>query len=208
MTQKPKGKGSEVLAAIRDFVIICLLVVAAGGGGYYWGIHQQLAPIQKVGPGTPGAISISTPTSMPPPASKSPATSTSPATPSGSSASTGAADSGKHRYWISSSGSDYIGYSITAKVNDTPVDNFFGPGKNVDITRLVKSGQNDVVFEAKALGSDYNKHGGDKAAVLTVQVVGGPEIKENFKSSDVIATYKRSATDEGDSSETFHFTGE
>lgn len=203
MTQQAgKSKAGLFLRAIADLVIIGLLITGAAFGGYFWGTHQRLAPIADVPPGTPGAIS---PAGLPPPVSHS---------GSGGQASNSVTDAGgsqpqrRQKYWISSSGSDYIGYSITVKVNDTPVDSFFGPGKTVNITHLVKPGSNTVAFEAKALGSDYNKHSGDAASVLTVQVVGGPTVQENFKQSDVLATYSRNAEDSGDNSESAHFSGD
>ncbi|MBY0548148.1 MAG: hypothetical protein K2W95_12715 [Candidatus Obscuribacterales bacterium] len=205
--KKAPGKGDEFKRALVDFIFVTLLVTGAGFGGYFYGTVQRLAPVQAVPPGTPGAL----------PAAIAPATSTaaSPSTgqqtatlaPAASPASS-AKKTQKMKYWLSSSGSDYIGYSITVKVNDDAVDNFFGPGKNLDITRLIKPGDNTVTFDAKALGADYNKHAGDVKSVLTVQVVRGPTIQEDFKESDVLLSYKRTAADSGDNSETLHLKGE
>ncbi|HEY9791011.1 MAG TPA: hypothetical protein V6D22_11465 [Candidatus Obscuribacterales bacterium] len=209
MTQKPKGKGSEILRAISEFVIVCMLIAGAGFGGYFWGTHQRMAPIAEVPPGTPGAISQPAIANLPPAAAHSgQGQPSATAANGGLSIASTAPPAINRKYWISSSGSDYIGYSITAKVNGTPVDNFFGPGKTVNITNLVKHGDNTVVFEAKSLGSDYNKHAGDGSSLLTVQVVNGQSVQENYKSSDVLASYARSATDSGDSSDTFHFNGD
>src|SRR5215470_6166838 len=224
MAEKTEVKKLNFLGALSDLAILALLLGGAGFGGYYWGIHQQLAPVQSVPPGTVGALL--------PPASQSnvplpPKTATAPESPQSTShadsspankpAATSASQSsepskttrhGKTKYWISSSGADYIGYSITVKVNDTPVDNFFGPGKNVDITNLVKSGDNSVVFEAKALGEQYNKHSGDEKSVLTVQIVKGPHVQEEFEQSDVVLTSRRTAAETVDFSDTMHFNGE
>ena len=112
------------------------------------------------------------------------------------------------KYWLSSSGVEYIGYSITVKVNGTAVDNFFGPGKNVDITRLVKKGTNTVVFDAKELGEQYNKHAGDDKAVLSVKIVSGPYIQENFSSKDVLLSYARNAAESETFNDTKTFVGE
>jgi hypothetical protein len=208
MTQKPKGKGSEILRALADFVIVCLLIAGAAFGGYFWGTHQRMAPIADVPPGTPGAISQPATVTMPPAAAHSAQGQPSTTASNSSSTENAAPPAMNRKYWLASSGSDYIGYSITAKVNGTPVDNFYGPGKTVNITNLVKHGENTVVFDAKSLGSDYNKHSGDSSSVLTVQVVNGNSVQENYKASDVLASYKRSAADSGDSSDTFHFNGD
>jgi hypothetical protein len=214
---KLKKKENTILKALGDLLILCLLLAGAGFGGYFWGIQQQLAPVKKVPPGTPGAISL-----MPP---KNAAASTassdsdskqnqadkveSDAVETAPSAQAATHHSqNKRKFWITSTGLDYIGYSITVKVNDTPVDNFFGPGKSVDITRLVKHGQNTVECEAKELGEQYNKHAGDANANLTLRVVSGPNITDSFKSKDVLLTYKRTADQTDDATDTLHFSGE
>lgn len=113
----------------------------------------------------------------------------------------------KKKFWITSSGSDYIGYNITIKLNGRPVDNFFGPGKTLDITRLVKAGDNTLTFEAKQLDAGMNQHEGDESAVLAVHVVAGPTVQENFKPSEVLLTYKRNAAESGNFTDTKHFKG-
>lgn len=219
MTQKIEGKKLNILGAVSDLVILALLLGGAGFGGYYWGIHQRLAPVQNVPPGTVGALPPPVAQSSPPPktaavqettqsSSTEQASQTAPASTTTQAESSKATKHGKTKYWISSSGADYIGYSITVKVNDTPVDNFFGPGKNVDITNLIKHGDNTVVFEAKALGDQYNKHAGDKTSVLTVQVVKGPHVQEDFKPSDVLLSTRRTAAETEDSSETKNLVGD
>ena len=202
MAKSEPGKGDEIKRALVDFVFVSLLVVGAGFGGYYYGIAQRLAPVQTVPAGAPGGAPATTVA----PAS---GTATKPEPQSTTVVKPAAADKkAASKYWISSSGSDYVGYSITVKVNDDTVDNFFGPGKNFDVTKLVKPGDNTVSFEAKALGADYNKHAGDSKSILTVQLVHGPFIQENYKESDVLLSYKRSAADSGDNSATMHFSGE
>lgn len=208
MTQKPmpvQKKGNDFVKAIGDLLILGLLLAAAGFGGYFWGIHQQLAPILKVGAGTPGAVSAAP---LPPP--QVPQTKeTAKAEDSKTTDSTSSeAKHGKKKFWLSSSGVEYIGYSITVKVNDNPVDSFYGPGKNVDVTRYVKHGDNTVTFEAKALGDDYNKHPGDASSILTLNLVAGPSIREDFKKSDVLLSYKRTAAEDQDMSDSMHFSGE
>ncbi len=214
MTQKPvtqaaKTKGNDFVKAMLDLLILALLVGGAGFGGYFLGIHERLAPVQNVPPGTANAI-------PPPIAPTLPAKveENAPAPKPNRDADKTAADeqqpvkSGAKsplKYWISSSGADYTGYSITVKINDTPVDNFFGPGKNVDITRFVKKGDNEVNFECKALGEQYNKHPGDAASELVVQLVAGPHVQDDFKAAAVVLTYKRNASESEDINETKHF---
>lgn len=211
MTQKPavqavKQKGNEFVKAMLDLLLLALLMGGAGFGGYFWGIHERLAPVQDVPPGTANAL--------PPPISPAEQAKSSkveskiePAAKSKNEQNLANASGEKKalKYWISSSGADYVGYSITVKVNDTPVDNFFGPGKNVDITRFVKSGDNEVTFEAKSLGAQYNKHTGDAASQLTVQLVAGPHVQDDFKPSEVALTFTRNAAESEDFNETKHF---
>jgi len=197
------------LRVMTDLLIIALLITGAGFGGYMYGTHQQLAPIMKVASGTPGAL--------PPPiiSAKSSATAN-PAeakpsagqTETAPSADTKAATHSKSKYWITSSGTDYIGYSITVKVNDTPIDSFFGPGKIVDVTGLVKPGDNTLLCEAKQMGEQYNKHTGEAQYKLTLQLVSGDHISDNFSKSAVLRTYECSAADTEDKTETMHFTGD
>ena len=221
MTNAPPGKKSNsFLRALGDLVILGLLLIAAGAGGYFWGIHQQLAPVEKVGAETPGAITAGG-SSLPPPKSEAKtstktnvksdsSTQTAKTTEQNTSASSVSEEknTGSRKFWISSSGADYTGYSITVKVNDNAVDNFFGPGKNVDVTRLVKSGDNSVVFEAKELGDQYNKHVGDANSVLTLQVVSGPHVTDSYKKSDVLLSYSRTAAQTDDATATKNFTKE
>jgi hypothetical protein len=218
-TQNTSGK-VNVLGGISDFIILILLLAGAGFGGYYYGTHQQMAPVEKVPPGRPGAITatpaaprviptaaVSTATS---PASAPPASTAETAQSTPSAAPTSPASDSKQKskplkYWLASSGEDYTGYSITVSVNGNVVDNFFGPGKNVDVTRHVKAGDNTVLFDAKALGEQYNKHKGDAKADLTVELVCGPHIQDNYKKSDVLLSYTRNSAEDEDFSDTKHF---
>jgi hypothetical protein len=204
MTQKPGGggiKGGDVVRALIDLVILALLVCGAAFGGYWYGIHERLAPVQAVAPGTPGALP---PTAVLPipgqPAATTTATSKT-ATPAASTTTTTTAaapvatSNPRHnKFWITSSGADKIGYVVTVKVNDTAVDNFFAPGKTIDITRLIRHGENEITFEAKKT-EGYQKHAGDKNKQLIIQLVSGPKVQEEFKPSDVLATYKRNAAE-------------
>lgn len=207
MTDKPvvqavKQKGNELVKAMLDLLILALLMGGSGFGGYFLGIHERLAPVQSVPPGTANALPPASASSAPPAAVKKDAKAgDSPV----ESADKAKAANAKVKYWISSSGVDYTGYSITVKINDTPVDNFFGPGKNVDITRFVKEGDNEVTFESKALGAQYNKHPGDAASILTVQLVSGPHVQENYEPSAVVLSYARNASESDDVNDTKHF---
>lgn len=210
MSQQPamqaaKKKGQELVKAMLDLVILTLLLAGAGFGGYFWGLHERLAPIQEVPPGTANALSPAAVSAAPAAVTPAPVKTT--AEPKSADPTAAApAKSGKTKYWITSSGEEYIGYSITAKVNGNAVDSFFGPGKNVDVTRYVKNGDNAITFEAKALGEQYNKHDGDATSILTLQLVKGPHVQDEFKSSDVLVTYKRNANESQDFNDTEHFS--
>jgi hypothetical protein len=206
MTGKAAGsgdiKGSDILKAFVDLIILVLLMVGSGFGGYWYGIHERLAPANSVAPGTPGALPATATTPPPAGATAAPATTTTTAPPATATtappATTANPGSKKEKFWITSSGTDYTGYQIIVNVNDNPVDNFFGPGKTIDITRFVKHGDNKITFEAKEMGNKYNKHQGDAAAVLELQIVKGPQVSEEFKPSDVLVTYKRNASENED----------
>lgn len=212
------AKKGDLVKGFLDLVILCLLLAAAGFGGYFWGLHERFAPVVDVPPGTPGAISRESAQITPVQTTGGGATSTAagssgspdskPATEQKTPAAAPAvAQSSAKKYWLTSQGADYdhTGYSITVKVNDVVVDNFFGPGKTVDVTRHVKPGDNVVEFEAKSLGEDYSKNSGDKSFALTVKLVSGPTVSENFKSSDELVTYSRNASEHKDFNDVRHF---
>ena len=111
----------------------------------------------------------------------------------------------KEKFWIASSGHDYIGSSVTVVVNGHPVDNFFGPGKLIDISKHVKSGLNELSFESKILADDYNQHLGNNEYDLTLKLVSGSSVREDFEPSAVLLTFKRTAADVEDSVDTMKF---
>jgi cytoskeletal protein RodZ len=224
MTQKPQksaavpGKKSTlqvIKGALVDLFVLALLLAAAGFGGYFWGTHQKLAVVDLVPPGTPGAreaVNQIGATKAPESASASQATPATSSSTSKSTDSTAASSSsssstptsvaktpakhtGKLKYWVSSSGTRLIGYAIAVTVNGQPVDNFFAPGKQVDITDIVKKGKNSVDFDAKVLEDKFNQHKGDDSAVMTVSIDSGPAISENVKPADVLVSYKRNAAE-------------
>jgi hypothetical protein len=125
-----------------------------------------------------------------------------------STAKTPAKHPGKLKYWVSSSGTRLIGYAIAVTVNGQPVDNFFAPGKQVDITDLVKKGKNSVDFDAKVLEDKFNQHKGDESAVMTVSIDSGPAISENVKPADVLVSYKRNAAESENYTDQKSFTVE
>ncbi|MBK9617637.1 MAG: hypothetical protein IPO31_00455 [Candidatus Obscuribacter sp.] len=118
------------------------------------------------------------------------------------------ATKGKVKYWLTSSGADYCGYSITVQVNGQSVDSFFGPDKLVDITRLVHKGQNTLQMEAKYLGEQYNKHPGDKNYKLTIKLVKGPHVQDDYQAKDVLTSYTRNAGETQDVNDTLEFVGD
>lgn len=112
----------------------------------------------------------------------------------------------KRKYWVASSGSDYIGSSVTVVVNGQPVDNFFGPGKLVDVSRFVKRGPNRITFDSKVLDDEYNQHLGNDKFDLTLKLVSGANVREDFDSNSVLLSFKRTAADLEDGSNTLDFT--
>lgn len=196
-----KSKKSEFVKAILDLFILGLLLAGSGLGGYWYGMHERVVPVELVPNGTPGAVSEAQL------ADKSENKNNS-VLQKARNIKTGstdkpAASSGKTKYWLTSSGTEYIGYSITVSINGDQVDGFFAPGKIVDITSRVKKGDNTILFEAKQLGEDYNKHKGDAQAKLAVKLVSGPKISEDSK--NVTAVYERNASEQTDFQETKHF---
>ncbi len=116
-----------------------------------------------------------------------------------------ASASTKKKFWIASSGNDYIGSSVTVTVNGRPVDSFFGPGKLLDVSSLVKKGNNVVTFVSRSLDDDYNLHLGDDKFALTLKLVSGPVVSEAFNSSEVLLSFRRSAAESEDGSKSMDF---
>ncbi len=216
-----KITGKTVLGAISDFIILALLIGGAGFAGYYVGINQRLAPIQLVPPGSPAGKTLTQLGLIKDKEPKDPKNGAGAATAAdsnsagaksendGSPAQSGAQEEpakAKLKYWLASDGADYCGYSITVKVNGTPVDAFFGPDKIIDVTKLVHKGSNTIAFEAKALGEQYNKHTGDSSYAVTVRLIQGPHVQETYSSKDMLMSYTRTAADTEDNNEVKHFT--
>lgn len=219
-------KKVNILGAISDLIILILLCAGSAYGGYWYANKQK--PPEPVKQKTEAAAPQVLPP-VPPPVKPRPTvdeTGKKVETSEESKESkekkedhvvavadkvdkTAKADAAKKpqtkKYWLASSGEEYTGYSITVTVNGTPVDNFFGPGKMVDVTRHVKAGDNAVLFDAKELGEQYNKHKDHEDAVLTVKLVSGPQVQENFKPTDVLISYSRNAAETTDFNDTKHF---
>lgn len=215
MTQKPKSAiasaGSGIMRAIGDLLLLLLMLGASGGAGYWFGTIQRMAPVQLVGAGTPGAVSA-TPNTVTPKSGggKAEETEEQPdetvtVTPAPTPAASSSKKHGK-KFWIASSGSDYIGYSIKVTVNDQDVDNFFAPGKAVDITRLLKKGENSITFNAQVLEEKFNAHKGDDSKKLILNLVSGPIVQENYKPGDVVLSYQRNAAQTENDTQTMKFT--
>lgn len=212
MTQKPTksaiaSAGSGVLRAIGDLLLLLLMLGAAGGAGYWYGTIQRMAPVQMVGPGTPGAKNDS-PNAV---QSKSLESKSDVATDEQGDDSISVtpvpSENKRHgkKVWIASTGSDYIGYTIAVTVNDQPVDNFFAPGKAVDITGLLKKGDNAITFNAHELEEKFNAHKGDASKKLVLNVVTGPAISELYKPADVVLSYQRNASQTENDTQSFNF---
>lgn len=206
-----------LVGAFFDFIIICLLLAGAGFGGYFWGTHQRLVPVMMVPPGTPGAktaaeVGLDTKDDKSIPAKPGEAAAAAPATaahtaPAATSSTASTAKSGVTKYWLISSGSDYVGYNITVNVGSDPVDSFFGPDKIVDITKHIKPGQQiSINFDAKQMGEQFNKYTGDASKELTIRLVKGPHVADTFSDKDVIMSFSRNAAQTESDQETKTFT--
>ena len=204
-------KGSDIVKAFIDLVILLLLMVGSGFGGYWYGIHERLAPVKNVAPGTPGALPPSAVTPAAPgtqapttPASTAPSTtSTTESTPAAPPQTASSAK--REKFWLLSSGTEYIGYNITVSVNGEPVDSFYGPDKIIDITKRVKHGENTITFDAKNMPS-INKHKGQSTAMLTLQLAHGPKMTDDPKPSNVVLSYTRNAAQTTDDTKDLNFT--
>lgn len=203
-----------LVGAFFDFIIICLLLAGAGFGGYFWGTHQRLVPVMMVPPGTLGAktaaeVGLAPDTATDKAAAAKPGDkATAPkAGEAAAAAPAAAAHSGMTKYWLISSGSDYVGYNITVNVGSDPVDSFFGPDKIVDITKHIKPGQQvSIQFDAKQMGEQFNKYSGDATKELTIKLVKGPHVQETFSDKDVLMSFSRNAAQTESEQETKTFT--
>jgi hypothetical protein len=185
MTSSPQGspvpkKGGGAMSTAKGILIMILLLVLAGAGGYFFGTMQLVAPVRKVAPGTTGAVEMSTNTT-------------------GGAATSSASVSGtlKKDYWLQSKGEDRVGYAISISINGKPVGQISGPGREIEITKYLNSGNNQLLFQAKSLpmsqrDATYNWH------KLTIDVMGGKKFGEKFTNGQSLAQYTRAVTDQQD----------
>lgn len=174
-----KTKGGA-MDSFRGFLIFALLIICAGAGGYFFGTMQKFAPIEYVPPGTPGAQNSVTPAV----------------------ATTGSSTL-KKKYWVKSYGHEHIGYAVTVYINGTMVSKFFGPGQQVEVTQLVKPGENTARFEAQALPPSMNEHKGEQYYKMTIAVESG-KYKEDPKPDELIS-YRRNAAETENFNDTMTF---
>ncbi|MBK9144947.1 MAG: hypothetical protein IPM23_20840 [Candidatus Melainabacteria bacterium] len=212
-------KKNSILGALSDLVIFLLFVSGAGFAGYYIGINQRLAPIETVPPGTVESLEslvdratgnkavIAVPPAPQPVETKTEAAKQEPEEKKPEEKKpeknkkepvkkkSEAAAPGNRKFYIVSRGSDYIGSSITVSINNRPIDNFFGPGKLIDISPLVRKGKNTIAFDARVMDDEYNQHLGDSSFALALDLVAGPEVTEKVEPGSVLVTYQRSGAD-------------
>jgi len=205
------------MAHLKGLAILVLLIVAAGTGGYFYGTQQRFAPVEKVAPGTLGAVEEA---AAPNPIAHAPSES---GTTTGAAGEANAQSNGffgfhlfgdgekkkaaplTKKYWLHSVGASHVGYVLTASVNGTQVAKFTGPGQSQDITALVRTGENQIAFQAKALPGEMNEHKGDAASALSIQVIANDGIDKQYTDNDVLLKYGRSGADTGDYSNSLKF---
>ena len=208
-------KRLNLIGAVSDLLIFVLLVGGAGFFGYFIGINQKLAPVQVVAPGTLEAIAslkelaggkkketvstvkkeakVKAPEKTLPkqePAKKPSAKKEKPKKKA-----LNKVDVKNLKYWIASVGDQYIGSSVKVLVNGRPVDIFFSPGKLVNITDHIHKGNNQIRFEANVLADEYNQHLGNNKYALTLNIVSGKTVSEDYNREAVLVSYKRTGAD-------------
>jgi hypothetical protein len=184
-TGKKSSSGSSGMDTFKGILIMLLLIVLAGTGGYFFGAMQQLAPIRKVPPGTPGALE-STPAQ------------------SGAGVQSPATSELKKHYWIHSSGEERVGYNISITINGTPVGMVNTPKRNIDISKLVKPGVNHILFQAKSLPVSQRDTSNSWPA-LTLEIMAGDKTSEDFGKGDVLLQYARKVTETQDYNDNMEF---
>ncbi|MBX9667656.1 MAG: hypothetical protein K2X93_08570 [Candidatus Obscuribacterales bacterium] len=179
------SKGEKRGNAAQGFLVIMVLLLATGGAGFGIGYTQKFVPIEMVAPDTASTASssITHPSTVQP--------STAPSLPAQSSSATdsqicntgsGANSSStpislKKSYWIHTKGWDRAGYAINVFINNKSVGTFSTIDRLDDVTKLVKSGNNKIRFEAKALPeSNRNDYTG---AFFTVTLNQGTKFSAN-----------------------------
>ncbi len=179
----------------------------AGGAGYWFGTIQRMAPVEMVGPGTPGAKPAA-PNTVTKAADNKPEATEEEQLKKLSLSRLCLLQVKSMERNSGSRQADLITLVIrlSVNVNDQDVDNFFAPGKAVDITRLLKKGDNSITFNAKELDEKFNAHKGDESKKLVLNLISGPTISENFKPADVVLSYQRNASQTDNDTQTLKFT--
>lgn len=179
--QKPKGEGGGAGAMAKGILIMLLLIIGAGAGGYFFGTFQKFAPIENVAPGTAGAQST------------------------GGITSTVTTNSAlKKKYWLATNGYDHVGYSIKVLLNGQEAGQFFTDGREQDVTKFVKQGENTITFDAKVLPEGMREHAGQSAYYLTVHLYSGNVVGTN-SGRDEILKYTRNASEFDNHNDTMTF---
>lgn len=184
---KAKGQGS----VLQGIGVMLVLLLCSGGLGFAVGYTQQFAPIEKVPPGTAGAVTGGT--------------ASAPSSSDVSGTSTTSAPQLKKAYWISTSGFERAGYSIKVFINDQEVGSYQTPERTDDITKYVHVGDNKVRFVAKALPAgnrqDYS------GAHLTLAINKGEKYSSSgYKNAEKLVEYDRKITETQDFDDTMDFS--
>lgn len=181
--QKPKNGGGGAGAMAKGIFIMLLLIIGAGAGGYFFGTFQKFAPVEYVPPGTPGAQS------------------------SGVATAGGVNNAGgvlKKKYWLYSYGNDHVGYNITVSINGQRAGQFNTDGREVDVTRFVKPGDNTINFDAAVLPDGMREHAGNSSYALTIHLYSGNVVGQSA-GRDEILKYSRNAAEFDPHNDTMSF---
>jgi hypothetical protein len=171
----PAKKGGGVMDTIIGIFVLLLLLVAAGAGGYYYGTQQRFAPVKYVAGDTKGAVEEVTQNSS----------------------------LVKKHYWISSSGHDHVGYAVTVYLNGQLVDKFFTPGRQVEINKFMKPGENSIRFEATALPPSMVDHKGDSNYDFDLAIQSGAALADPNPTN--LLNYKRTSAEDKNYDDTMTF---
>ncbi len=214
MTSKGEKRGN----AAQGFLVIMVLLLATVGAGFGIGYTQKFVPIEMVAPDTASTAPSSTASSS----IRHPSTvqpSTAPSLPAQSASATdsqiGNTGSGanssstptslKRSYWIHTKGWDRAGYAINVFINNQSVGTFSTIDRLDDVTKLVKSGDNKIRFEAKALPEgNRNDYTG---AFFTVSLNQGTKFSaKGYKDAQTLVEYTRKVTDTEDFDDNMDFS--
>jgi hypothetical protein len=149
--------------------LMILMLVGFISGGYFFG--TQLA-FQKMEGGNPSLGGFTLP-------------------------SFGPGNSLKKVYWIESKGYDRAGYVINVAINGQPVEKFFKASQEVDITKYLKDGNNEITFDAKSLPLDQRDN--NNSAYLTLELKSKEKPADGkppeLSGGDTLLDYRRQVTD-------------